>query len=102
MDRIDSAYYAHSTRIDINDETRINATNDEAESWRKENEATTGKLNPASGIRFILTWRQHHRTLSLTFSISLSLQTTLDSRRSWTMWRTLADSMMTSDGIWKC
>ena len=46
MDRIDPAYYAHSTRIDINDETRINATNDEAESWRKENEATTGKPSP--------------------------------------------------------
>ncbi|KAI0670862.1 ubiquitin conjugation factor E4 [Trametes maxima] len=36
MDRIDPAYYAHSDRIDLNDETRINATNGEAEEWSKQ------------------------------------------------------------------
>ena len=43
MDRIDPAYYAHSSRIDTNDETRINATNPEAEEWKKQNEATSGE-----------------------------------------------------------
>ena len=43
MDKIDSAFYAHSTRIDITEETRVNATNDEAENWRKENEAASCK-----------------------------------------------------------
>ena len=42
MDKIDSAYYAHSTRLNLDDETRVNATNVEAEQWRKQNEATTG------------------------------------------------------------
>ena len=43
MDRIDPAYYAHSSRIDLTEETRVNATNDEAEEWRKQNEATSGQ-----------------------------------------------------------
>ncbi|KAI0365724.1 ubiquitin conjugation factor E4 [Pilatotrama ljubarskyi] len=47
MDRIDTTYYAHSPRIDLNDETRINATNDEAEQWRKEH------ATPASPPNFI-------------------------------------------------
>ena len=44
MDRIDAAYYAHSSRIDLADETRVNATNDEAEEWRKQNEAASGRI----------------------------------------------------------
>ena len=43
MDRIDPLYYAHSSRIDLSDETRINATSEEAEGWRKQSEAVTGK-----------------------------------------------------------
>ncbi|KAI0699306.1 ubiquitin elongating factor core-domain-containing protein [Cerioporus squamosus] len=59
MDRIDPAYYAHSSRIDISDETRVNATNDEAEAWRKENEATTAPPNFISEI-FYLTLAANH------------------------------------------
>lgn len=42
MDRIDNAYYAHSSRIDLNDETRINATNTEADEWRQQQAPATG------------------------------------------------------------
>ncbi|KAI0712081.1 ubiquitin elongating factor core-domain-containing protein [Earliella scabrosa] len=60
MDKIDSAFYAHSTRIDITEETRVNATNDEAENWRKENEAaTTAPPNFISEI-FYLTLAANH------------------------------------------
>ncbi|KZT65802.1 hypothetical protein DAEQUDRAFT_746846 [Daedalea quercina L-15889] len=40
IDRIDSAYYAHSSRIDLKEETRINATSEEAEQWRQQTSAT--------------------------------------------------------------
>ncbi len=50
MDRIDPAYYAHSSRVDLNDETRVNATNDEAEEWRKQNEAISGKTRSMSDV----------------------------------------------------
>ncbi|KAI0770227.1 ubiquitin elongating factor core-domain-containing protein [Fomes fomentarius] len=53
MGKIDSAYYAHSSRLDLSDETRINATNEEAEKWRKENEATTTPPNFISEIFYL-------------------------------------------------
>ena len=55
MDRIDSAYYAHSSRIDLTEETRVNATNDEAEEWRKQNEATSSRARsiPANRVLFV-------------------------------------------------
>ncbi|PIL22469.1 hypothetical protein GSI_15157 [Ganoderma sinense ZZ0214-1] len=59
MDRIDSAYYAHSSRIDLADETRVNATNDEAEEWRKQNEAAPAPPNFISDI-FYLTLAANH------------------------------------------
>ncbi|PBK97395.1 hypothetical protein ARMGADRAFT_987069 [Armillaria gallica] len=37
MDRIDSLYYAHSTRIDLQEETRIKATSNEANEWAEQN-----------------------------------------------------------------
>ncbi|KAK0464249.1 ubiquitin conjugation factor E4 [Desarmillaria tabescens] len=37
MDRIDSLYYAHSTRIDLQEETRIKATSNEANEWVEQN-----------------------------------------------------------------
>ena len=43
MDRIDPLYYAHSTRIDLKDETRIKADSAEAEEWRKQNEVSNCK-----------------------------------------------------------
>ncbi|KDQ62323.1 hypothetical protein JAAARDRAFT_149126 [Jaapia argillacea MUCL 33604] len=39
IDRIDTGYYAHSSRIDLKEETRIKATSDEAEEWAKANQA---------------------------------------------------------------
>lgn len=50
MDRIDAYYFAHSSRIDVSEETRIKATSDEASLWVKENE-TPG------GSRFVLSDR---------------------------------------------
>ncbi|KIY45637.1 hypothetical protein FISHEDRAFT_48948 [Fistulina hepatica ATCC 64428] len=37
MDRIDPLYYAQTTLIDLGDETRINATTEEANEWRERN-----------------------------------------------------------------
>ncbi|KAI1793388.1 ubiquitin elongating factor core-domain-containing protein [Ganoderma leucocontextum] len=53
MDRIDPAYYAHSSRIDLTDETRVNATNDEAEEWRKQNESAPAPPNFISDIFYL-------------------------------------------------
>ncbi|EPT05311.1 hypothetical protein FOMPIDRAFT_1045367 [Fomitopsis schrenkii] len=59
IDRIDSAYYAHSSRIDLKEETRINATSDEAEQWRQKNAAATTPPNFISDI-FYLTLAMNH------------------------------------------
>ncbi|KAL6304363.1 ubiquitin conjugation factor E4 [Sparassis latifolia] len=59
MDRIDSAYYAHSVRVDVKEETRINATSDEAEKWRQSNEAPAIPPNFISDI-FYLTLAMNH------------------------------------------
>jgi ubiquitin conjugation factor E4 B len=42
IDRIDPLYFAHSSRIDVKEETRIKATSDEASAWVKENESPNG------------------------------------------------------------
>jgi len=39
MDRIDPLYYIRSSRIDVKEETRINATSDEAAEWEKQNQS---------------------------------------------------------------
>jgi ubiquitin conjugation factor E4 B len=44
IDRIDSLYFAHSSRIDIKEETRIKATSDEASTWVKENQSHDGNV----------------------------------------------------------
>ncbi|GJE98441.1 Ubiquitin conjugation factor E4 [Phanerochaete sordida] len=36
IDRIDPLYFAHSSRIDLKEETRINAASQEAEEWRSQ------------------------------------------------------------------
>ncbi|KAI8994147.1 ubiquitin conjugation factor E4 [Trametes punicea] len=59
MDRIDPAYYAHSSRIDLSDETRINATNDEAEQWRQQQAPATAPPNFITEI-FYLTLAASH------------------------------------------
>lgn len=42
MDRIDPLYYAHSSRIDLKDETRIKATSEEALEWERQNKGPNG------------------------------------------------------------
>lgn len=42
MDRIDPLYYAHSSRIDLKDETRIKATSEEALEWERQNKVPDG------------------------------------------------------------
>ncbi|KAH9922853.1 ubiquitin elongating factor core-domain-containing protein [Epithele typhae] len=59
MDKIDPAYYAHSSRIDLSEETRINATNEEAEEWRTQNETISAPPNFISDI-FYLTLAVNH------------------------------------------
>lgn len=72
MDRIDPAYYVHSSRIDLNDETRVNATNDEAEEWRKQNEAASSRdrsmLLQGTVTHCLTPYMQRRQTLSQTFS----------------------------------
>jgi ubiquitin conjugation factor E4 B len=35
MDKIDPLYLAHSTRVDVKDETRLKATSEEVAEWSK-------------------------------------------------------------------
>lgn len=42
MNKIDPLFYAHSTRIDLKDETRIKATSEEAIAWAEEHRAPDG------------------------------------------------------------
>lgn len=44
MDRIDPLYYAHSSRVDVVDETRIKATSEEAQQWEDEHQPTSGGM----------------------------------------------------------
>ncbi|KAI0823925.1 ubiquitin conjugation factor E4 [Trametes gibbosa] len=59
MDRIDPAYYARSMRIDLNDETRINATNEEAEQWRKQQTPATAPPNFITEIFYLALAASH-------------------------------------------
>ena len=45
MDRIDPLYYAHSSRINVKEETRIKATTEEAQQWEEEHKKPDG-LSP--------------------------------------------------------
>lgn len=67
IDRIDPAYYAHSSRIDLKEETRINATSEEAEQWRQKNAAATAPPNFISDI-FYLTLAMNHYGYQKTIS----------------------------------
>jgi ubiquitin conjugation factor E4 B len=51
IDRIDPLYFAHSSRIDVKEETRIKATSDEASAWVKENESPNGRVHFISYYR---------------------------------------------------
>ena len=42
IDRVDPHYYAHTSRIDIKDETRINATSEEASQWENAQRLSAG------------------------------------------------------------
>ncbi|KAF9030215.1 hypothetical protein BDZ89DRAFT_1091648 [Hymenopellis radicata] len=46
MDRIDPYYYARSSRVDLNDETRIKADSKEANEWAEENKSAPGAPPP--------------------------------------------------------
>lgn len=45
MDRIDVNYFNVSNRINLADETRVNATSEESENWRKQNAPATCTFN---------------------------------------------------------
>ncbi|KAN0123314.1 Ubiquitin elongating factor core domain containing protein [Russula decolorans] len=46
IDRIDPHYYAHTSRIDIKDETRISATSEEASQWENTHRLSAGAPPP--------------------------------------------------------
>ncbi|TBU62234.1 ubiquitin elongating factor core-domain-containing protein [Dichomitus squalens] len=81
MDRIDPAYYAHSSRIDLTEETRVNATNDEAEEWRKQNEATAAPPNFISDIFYLALAANHIGQMKLVNNIEELLRQHDDVRR---------------------
>lgn len=43
MDRINPLYLAHSTRINVKEETRINATSEEASQWENANQLSNSE-----------------------------------------------------------
>ncbi|KAI0346029.1 hypothetical protein BDW22DRAFT_1353692 [Trametopsis cervina] len=69
IDRIDPLYYARSNRIDLKEETRINATSSEAEEWREQQQAQVQGQPPKflSEI-FYLTLAMNHYGLQKTIS----------------------------------
>ncbi|OBZ71580.1 Ubiquitin conjugation factor E4 [Grifola frondosa] len=94
MDRIDTSYYAHSSRIDLDDETRINATNDEAEEWRKQNE--TLNAAPPNFISDIF-----YLTLAINHIGQQKIATNLDElARQYDELRRHLD-MLNGDGSWR-
>ncbi|THG98805.1 hypothetical protein EW026_g3438 [Hermanssonia centrifuga] len=60
LDRIDPLYYARSDRIELKDETRINADSNEAEQWRQQNEAPHGSPPNFISEIFYLTLAMNH------------------------------------------
>ncbi|KAI9465596.1 ubiquitin elongating factor core-domain-containing protein [Lactarius psammicola] len=46
IDRIDPLYYAHTSRIDVKEETRINATSEEAAAWESTHRLSPGAQPP--------------------------------------------------------
>ncbi|KAH8989635.1 ubiquitin elongating factor core-domain-containing protein [Lactarius hatsudake] len=46
IDRIDPLYYAHTSRIDVKEETRINATSEEAAAWENTHRLAPGAQPP--------------------------------------------------------
>ncbi|KAF7365174.1 U-box domain-containing protein [Mycena venus] len=68
MDRIDPLFYAHSNRIDLRDETRINATSEEAAKWAEEQQdASAPAPNFVSNIFYLAVAMSHYgmlRTIS--------------------------------------
>lgn len=42
MDRVDRLYFVRSTKIDLREETRINATAQESADWEKEHASDAG------------------------------------------------------------
>ncbi|EPQ54429.1 hypothetical protein GLOTRDRAFT_139020 [Gloeophyllum trabeum ATCC 11539] len=61
IDRIDPLYYAHSSRIDLKEETRINATSDEANQWAEQNRADgTPPPNFISDIFYLALAMNHY------------------------------------------
>ncbi|KZT09134.1 uncharacterized protein LAESUDRAFT_801836 [Laetiporus sulphureus 93-53] len=93
VDRIDAAYYAHSSRISLKEETRINATSEEAEQWRQQNEGTGGPPNFISEI-FYLTLAMNHYGYQKTISTFEDLARQYDE-----MNRHL--EMLEGDGSWR-
>ncbi|KAI9458816.1 ubiquitin elongating factor core-domain-containing protein [Russula earlei] len=62
IDRIDPHYYAHTSRIDIKEETRINATSDEAAQWNHAHRLAPGAppLNFISDIFYLALATGHY------------------------------------------
>ncbi|TFK40817.1 ubiquitin elongating factor core-domain-containing protein [Crucibulum laeve] len=61
MDKIDPLFYAHSDRIDINDETRIKATSEEASQWVEQNkEPNAAPPNFISNIFYLAIAMSHY------------------------------------------
>ncbi|KAI0071497.1 ubiquitin conjugation factor E4 [Panus rudis PR-1116 ss-1] len=60
IDRIDTLYFARSSRINLKDETRINATSQDAEEWKKQHVSSTAPPPNFISDIFYLTLTMNH------------------------------------------
>lgn len=73
MDRIDLLYYAHSSRIDLKEETRIKATSEQAIEWAQKHQAPNGGFAASRCFWVSLTYlfdKRLHLILFRTYSTS--------------------------------
>ncbi|EMD39878.1 hypothetical protein CERSUDRAFT_63413 [Gelatoporia subvermispora B] len=60
IDRIDALYFAHSNRINLKEETRVNATSEQAEQWRKQHEESNATAPNFISDIYYLTLAMNH------------------------------------------
>ncbi|KZT25406.1 hypothetical protein NEOLEDRAFT_1133784 [Neolentinus lepideus HHB14362 ss-1] len=80
IDKIDPQYFAHSNRIDLKEETRVNATSEEAGKWEEENRGDGTAPNFISDI-FYLALAMNHYGYQKTIQSYDDLAKTIDDMR---------------------
>ncbi|KAI0789740.1 ubiquitin elongating factor core-domain-containing protein [Abortiporus biennis] len=94
IDRIDPLYLAHSNRLNLDEETRINATSQEAEQWKTQNQSSNAPAPNFISDIFYLTLTLNHYGYQKTISSFEELSRQYDD-----MERHL--EMLEGDGSWR-